>query len=162
MKTKALISCAVTMQLICTFVCAYAKSRFSHDMAQIVKEMRKPALNLCESQFHKGDISTGVPAQYKHFTVHYLSSIIYNLRQVSYHNQRRTRFDVYETLCPKQMLVHKGGQIKNWSGECRDLIPTKLQCQAIQRAFQSPNLQREIIRKKKKKTYFSNFHQLIS
>ena len=36
-----------------------------------------------------------------------------------------TRFDVYETLCPQQMLVHKGGQIKNWSGECKDIIPTK-------------------------------------
>ena len=44
--------------------------------------------------------------------------------------------------------VHKGGQIKNWSGECRYVIPTKLQCQAIQRALQSQNLQREIIRKK--------------
>ena len=53
-----------------------------------------------------------------------------------------TRFDVYGTLCPQQMLVHKGGQIKNWSGEYRDIIPTKLQCQAIQRAPQSPNLQR--------------------
>ena len=60
----------------------------------------------------------------------------------------RTRFDVYETLCPQQMLVHKGGQIENWSGECRDIIPTKLQYQTIQRALQSPNLQREIIRKK--------------
>ena len=59
-----------------------------------------------------------------------------------------TRFDVYETLCPQQMFVHKGGQIKNWSGEYRDIIPTKLQCQAIQRALQSPNLQREIIPKK--------------
>ena len=48
-----------------------------------------------------------------------------------------TRFDVYETLCPQQMLVHKGGQIKNWSGECRDVIPTKLQCQAIQRSLQN-------------------------
>ena len=47
------------------------------------------------------------------------------------------------------MLVHKGGQIKNWSGEGRDIIPTKMQCQAIQRALQSPNLQWEIIRKKK-------------
>ena len=56
-----------------------------------------------------------------------------------------TRFDVYETLCPQQMLEHKCGQIKNWSGECRDVIPTKLQCQTIQRALQSPNLQREII-----------------
>ena len=63
-------------------------------------------------------------------------------------NQLETRFDVYETLCPQQMLVHKGSQIKNWSGECRDVIPTKLQCQTIQRALQSPNLQREIIRKK--------------
>ena len=37
-----------------------------------------------------------------------------------------------ETLCSKQMLVHTGGQIKNWSGEFRDVIPTKLQCQTIQ------------------------------
>ena len=62
--------------------------------------------------------------------------------------KRKTRFDVYETLCPQQMLVHKGGQIKNWSGECKDIIPTKLQCQTIQRTLQSPNLQREIIQKK--------------
>ena len=73
----------------------------------------------------------------------------------------KTRFDVYETLCPQQMFVHKGSQIKNWSGECRDVIPTKLQCQTIQRAFQSPNLQREIIRKKLN-NFFTYFHQLIS
>ena len=36
----------------------------------------------------------------------------------------RTRIDVYETLCPQQMLVHKGGKIKNWGGECRDVTPT--------------------------------------
>ena len=35
-KTKALISFAVTAKLICVFVFAYAKSRFSHDAAQIV------------------------------------------------------------------------------------------------------------------------------
>ena len=35
-KTKALISCAVTAQLICVFVFAYAKSRFSHDEAQMI------------------------------------------------------------------------------------------------------------------------------
>ena len=34
-KTKALISCAVTAQLICGFVFAYAKIRFSHVAAQI-------------------------------------------------------------------------------------------------------------------------------
>ena len=30
--------------------------------------------------------------------------------------QLRTRIDVYETLCPQQMLVYKGGKIKNWVG----------------------------------------------
>ena len=43
----------------------------------------------------------------------------------------RTRIDVYETLCPQQMLVLKGGKIKNWVGECRDITPTKLQSQNI-------------------------------
>ena len=52
------------------------------------------------------------------------------------------------------MLVHKGGKIENWSGECRDIMPTKLQCQTIQRALHSPNLQREIIRKKIKELFF--------
>ena len=27
------------------------------------------------------------------------------------------------------MLVHKGGKIKNWGGECRDVTPTKVQSQ---------------------------------
>ena len=35
MKTKALISFAVTAKLICVFVFAYAKSRFSHDAAHL-------------------------------------------------------------------------------------------------------------------------------
>ena len=35
-KTKALISFAVTAKLICVFVFAYAKSRFSHDEAHIM------------------------------------------------------------------------------------------------------------------------------
>ena len=35
-KTKALISLAVTAKLICGFVFALAKSRFSHDAAQII------------------------------------------------------------------------------------------------------------------------------
>ena len=46
-------------------------------------------------------------------------------------NYPLTRIDVYETLCPQQMLVHKGGKIKNWGGECRDVTPTKLQSQNI-------------------------------
>ena len=34
-KTKTLMSFAVTTKLICVFVFAYAKSRFSHDKAHI-------------------------------------------------------------------------------------------------------------------------------
>ena len=46
-KTKVLISCAVAVQLIscvvtaqlnCSFVFAYAKSRFSHDVAHLLNE----------------------------------------------------------------------------------------------------------------------------
>ena len=33
-----------------------------------------------------------------------------------YEEINKIRFDVYETLCPKQMLVYKVGQIKNWCG----------------------------------------------
>ena len=36
MKTKALISFAVTAKLICDFVFVYAKSRFSHNEAHIM------------------------------------------------------------------------------------------------------------------------------
>ena len=46
-------------------------------------------------------------------------------------NKKTTRIDVYETLCPQQMLVHKGGKIKNWGGECRDVTPTKSLSQNI-------------------------------
>ena len=37
-KTKALISFVVTVKLICVFVFAFAKSRFSHNEAQIETE----------------------------------------------------------------------------------------------------------------------------
>ena len=40
-KTKALISCAVTVQLICVFVFAFAKRRFSHNAAQILMTTSK-------------------------------------------------------------------------------------------------------------------------
>ena len=44
-KTKALISFAVTAKLICVFVFAYAKSRFSHDEAHYLSGRTVPALN---------------------------------------------------------------------------------------------------------------------
>ena len=48
-KTKALISCAVTAQLICVFVFAYAKVRFSHDAAKITKFTPQLLLNVGDS-----------------------------------------------------------------------------------------------------------------
>ena len=42
-----------------------------------------------------------------------------------------TRIDVYETLCPQQMLVHEGGKIKHCGVECSDVTPTQLQYQNI-------------------------------
>ena len=43
----------------------------------------------------------------------------------------KLEIDVYETLCPQQMLVHNGGKIKNLGGECRDVTPTKSLSQNI-------------------------------
>ena len=46
-KTKAVISCAVsavTAQLICVFVFAYAKIRFSHDASHFVHFLKKTIL----------------------------------------------------------------------------------------------------------------------
>ena len=39
-ETKTLISCAATVQLICAFVFAYARGRFSHDAAHIKLDYR--------------------------------------------------------------------------------------------------------------------------
>ena len=44
-KTKGLISCAVAKQLICTFVFAYAKSRFSHNAAHMIFRLHVGKLN---------------------------------------------------------------------------------------------------------------------
>ena len=40
-KTKALISFGVTAKLICVFVFAYAKGRFSHDAAHMISVTSK-------------------------------------------------------------------------------------------------------------------------
>ena len=40
-KTKALISCAITAKLICTIVFTQVKSRFSHDTVPIMKQHYK-------------------------------------------------------------------------------------------------------------------------
>ena len=48
MKTKGLIDCGATTQLICAFVFAYAKGRISHDAAHMSYIMRKPAFTKLE------------------------------------------------------------------------------------------------------------------
>ena len=46
-KTKPLISCEITAQLICAFVFAYAKSRFSHDAAHLSHSMGYKTAQRC-------------------------------------------------------------------------------------------------------------------
>ena len=65
MKTKALISCAVTAQLICVFVFAYAKSRFSHDEAQIRMDF-SPFQKKKDPKPTVTTLSSGKPSQEPH------------------------------------------------------------------------------------------------
>ena len=47
-KTKALISCAVTAQLVCAFVFAHAKnSRFSHNATHVIRHLHHYVKQLC-------------------------------------------------------------------------------------------------------------------
>ena len=64
MKTKALISCAVTAQLICVFVFAYAKSRFSHDTAQLQGDRFGGALDAAAKQFSDALDSGIIPMEF--------------------------------------------------------------------------------------------------
>ena len=50
-KTKALISFAVTAKLICVFVFAYAKSRFSYDAAHTFLQPNSPGVDRCSRHF---------------------------------------------------------------------------------------------------------------
>ena len=62
----------------------------------------------------------------------FILRIFFTLEKHENHSKYpKTRIDVYETLCPQQMLVHIGGKIKNWGGECRDATPTKSLSQNI-------------------------------
>ena len=60
---------------------------------------------------------------------HLAEAILMSTHNIDFYEE--TRIDVYETLCPQQMLVHKGGKIKNWGGEWRDVTPTKSLSQNI-------------------------------
>ena len=51
-KTRALFSFAVTAKLICVFVFAYAKSRFSHDAAHIRWTMDRCILEFSWESLH--------------------------------------------------------------------------------------------------------------
>ena len=51
-KTKALISFAVTAKLICVFVFAYAKSRFSHDAAHLLAVVKKNCIDAAIDVVH--------------------------------------------------------------------------------------------------------------
>ena len=52
-ETKKLISCMVTSQLICAFVFAYAKNRFSYDTAHKVQRVKDVLLCIVSHQIGK-------------------------------------------------------------------------------------------------------------
>ena len=72
-KTKALISCAVTAQLICVFVFAYAKSRFSHDEAHI---RMVPVAALFVAQHFKANVDLSSLAKTAQLTSFYLPKTV--------------------------------------------------------------------------------------
>ena len=57
-KTKALIRCAVTAQLICGFVFTYAKSRFSHNEAQIMNVFMQELITKCHVLHVSGNMAS--------------------------------------------------------------------------------------------------------
>ena len=64
-KAKALISFAVTAKLICAFVLAYAKSRFSHDVQLSINLLWRIGIfnahKFGRKQSNKSDIVRGIP-----------------------------------------------------------------------------------------------------
>ena len=61
-KTKMLISFAVTGKLICVFVFAYAKSRFSHDEAHL-STTYSPGLTISSLDIHSMSLSAVCPGK---------------------------------------------------------------------------------------------------
>ena len=59
-KTKVLISCVVTKQLICAFVFEYAKSRLSHEAAQLDWVKRKKNHTCTMIEIRQTDIMTKI------------------------------------------------------------------------------------------------------
>ena len=67
-KTKALISFVVTAKLICVFVFAYAKSRFSHNEAHMVKPFKNLLLRNRRADFDETSyVASGTPAHHSLF-----------------------------------------------------------------------------------------------
>ena len=55
-KTKALSRCALIMYLICTFVFAYAISRFSHDVASMMYGKAEGVPQDCATAYPKNEM----------------------------------------------------------------------------------------------------------
>ena len=103
MKTKALISFAVTAKLICVFVFAYAKSRFSHDEAQLSQFSMKAAHKNASAELPDEDNSNEYPQHRFSWTNNQNNSLII------------IKYEPYEPRCEKNglrgfdMVPHKPG-----------------------------------------------------
>ena len=75
-KTKVLIRCLITAQLICVFVWAYAKSRFSHDASQMSLHIRnsdeKTCLGVSNKVRHKPECVAYAKSRLSHDGAHIL------------------------------------------------------------------------------------------
>ena len=60
MKTKVLVSCTVTPQLICIFVFTYSRIRFSHE-AHIKVGFEGYSLHRCVSMMSVADVTSPQP-----------------------------------------------------------------------------------------------------
>ena len=106
MKIKALISCAVTGQLICAFVFIYAKSRFSHDTAEINNGLfhdnartkstvfQHKHMSLCFCCLYKDSLLVSKSKLSSFYIAYFCSSAVYSMPDlVRYRNISKFKID---------------------------------------------------------------------
>ena len=83
-----------------------------------------------------------------------MSSLPANMKRIQL-KIAETTFDLYETLYPQQMLVHTGGQIKNWSGGVQRRHTYKIAVSNYSKSTSKSRSAKEDYSKKKNIYFFS-------
>ena len=90
-KTKALINCTITAQLIYTFNFAYSKSRFSHDAVHIF---------ICSSKIYRNTIYHCKQKLFRNQVIDYFAC--FNIK-----HRRRVSLDMFNEELTKSLSNHK-------------------------------------------------------